>query len=211
VVLQAVRSLRQVISQVRTEPDSLIKDLLGYAGKARREGLLSLDAELSRVQDPFLRESLMLAIDGVNLAELRQIMELQLDYRAEKDERVPKVWEAAAGYSPTIGILGAVLGLIQVMQQLQDISAVGRGIAAAFVATLYGVGAANLVFLPLAGKLRIRLRERQVMQEMVLEAVLAIAEGINPRSLEVQLTTCFPVAAPQRPAQVPALSKVVSQ
>lgn len=211
VVLQALRSLRQVISPATTEPESLMKDLLRYAHKARRDGLVSLDAELNRVQDPFLRESLMLAIDGVNLAELRQIMELRLDYRAEKDERVPKVFEAAAGYSPTIGILGAVLGLIQVMQQLQDISAVGRGIAAAFVATLYGVGAANLVFLPLAGKLRIRLRERQVMQEMVLAAVIAIAEGVNPRSLEVQLTTCFPAAARQGSPKLPILSRVASR
>jgi len=115
-------------------------------------------------------------------------MELQLDYRGEKDDRIPKVFESAAGFAPTIGIIGAVLGLNQVMQHLQDINAVGKGIAVAFVATIYGVGSANLFFLPWAGKLKIRLREKQVIQEMMLEAVLSIIEGVNPRALELQLS-----------------------
>jgi len=131
---------------------------------------------------------------------------LQLDYRAEKDERIPKVFEAAAGFSPTIGILGAVLGLIQVMQHLQNINEVGRGIAVAFVATIYGVGAANLLFLPWAGKLKIRLREQQVIEEMTLEAVLAIVEGINPRALEMQLVSYLPAARrPGAAGATPAL------
>jgi len=155
--------------------------------KARKEGILSLDSELNKIHDPFLKESLMLAIDGVNATDLRRMMELQLDYRGEKDERIPKVFESAAGFAPTIGIIGAVLGLIQVMQHLQDINEVGKGIAVAFVATIYGVGSANLLFLPFAGKLKIRIRERQVIQEMTLEAVLSIIEGVNPRALEMQL------------------------
>ena len=123
----------------------------------------------------------------MNADDLRGMMELQLDYRNEKDEGIPKVFEAAAGFAPTIGILGAVLGLIQVMQKLQDINEVGKGIAVAFVATIYGVGSANLLFLPWAGKLRTRIRDRQVQQEMTLEAVVAIIEGVNPRALEMQL------------------------
>jgi chemotaxis protein MotA len=115
------------------------------------------------------------------------MMEIQLDYQYEKNELVVKVFEAAAGYSPTIGIIGAVLGLIQVMQHLQNIDQVGKGIAVAFVATIYGVAAANLLFLPAAGKLKIRLRERQALQEMTLEGVLSILEGINPRALELRL------------------------
>jgi len=137
----------------------------------------------------------MLAIDGVGADDLRKMMELQIEYRGEKAERVPKVFEAAAGYSPTIGILGAILGLIQVMQHLQDINEVGKGIAVAFVATIYGVGAANLLFLPWAGKLKIRIRERQVIQEMTLEAVLSILEGVNPRALEMQMASYLPTAA----------------
>jgi chemotaxis protein MotA len=198
VVLQAIVQLKNVFFGAEPQPDELIQNLLRYAYKARKEGLLSLDGELSRIEDPFLRESLMLAIDGASVEDLRKMMELQLDYRAEKDERVPKVFESAAGFSPTIGILGAVMGLIQVMQHLQNINEVGKGIAIAFVATIYGVGAANLLFLPWAGKLKIRLRERQVIEEMTLEAVLSIVEGVNPRALEMQLVTYLPSAS--RPA-----------
>jgi chemotaxis protein MotA len=187
VVIQAAVQLKDVFLNTEPESDDLIKNLLHYAYKARKEGILSLDTELNKIQDPFLKDSLMLAIDGVSAADLRRMMELQLEYRGEKDARIPKVFESAAGFAPTIGIIGAVLGLIQVMQHLQDISLVGRGIAVAFVATIYGVGSANLLFLPWAGKLRIRMRERQVVQEMTLEAVLSIVEGINPRTLEMRL------------------------
>lgn len=206
IVFQAIRQLHDVFLNAEPEPDTLVQNLLRYAFKARKEGLLSLDAELNKIHDPFLRESLMLAVDGVSAGDLRRMMELQLDYRAEKDERVPKVFEAAAGFSPTIGIMGAVLGLIQVMQRLQDISAVGRGIAVAFVATIYGVGAANLLFLPWAGKLKIRLRERQVIQEMTLEAVLSIIEGVNPRALELQLVSYLPARPRPGPTKVAALT-----
>ena len=187
VVLQAVRNLKDVFFNPKAESDTLVKNLLRYAYKARKEGMLSLEAELTKIEDPFLKESMMLAVDGVNSSDLRKMMELQLDYRGEKDERIPKVFEAAAGFAPTIGIIGAVLGLIQVMQHLQDINEVGKGIAVAFVATIYGVGSANLFFLPWAGKLKIRLREKQIIQEMMLEAVLSIMEGVNPRALELQL------------------------
>jgi len=187
VVLQAIKHLKDVFLNPRNESDSIVQNLLHYAYKARKEGLLSLDAELSKISDPFLKESLMLAIDGVRSADLRKMMELQLEYRGETDSRIPKVFEAAAGFAPTIGIVGAVLGLIQVMQHLQDMNEVGRGIAVAFVATIYGVGSANLLFLPWAGKLRIRIREQEVIREMTLEAILSILEGANPRALEMQL------------------------
>jgi chemotaxis protein MotA len=205
IVMQALVHLKDVFLNREYSSDELVKNLLRYAYKARKEGLLSLDAELSKIQDPFLRESLMLAVDGVSAAELRKMMELQLDYRGEKDERIPKVFEAAAGFAPTIGILGAVMGLIQVMQRLQDINAVGKGIAVAFVATIYGVGSANLLFLPWAGKIRLRIRERQVIQEMTLEAILSIVEGVNPRALEMQLSR-YVDAMPKR-----ALAKVATR
>jgi chemotaxis protein MotA len=204
-VLQAVGQLKYVFINQEPQPDSLVQNLMRYAYKARKEGLLSLDGELAKIKDPFLRDSLMLAIDGVSANDLRKMMELQLDYQGEKEERIPKVFEAAGGFAPTFGILGAVLGLIQVMQHLDDISAVGRGIAVAFVATIYGVGAANLLFLPWTGKLRIRLRERQIIQEMTLEAVLSIVEGVNPRALELQLGSYLPVP-PRR-----ALTKVAKR
>jgi chemotaxis protein MotA len=215
IVFQALLQLKDVFVNPDPEPDSLVQNLLRYAYKARKEGLLSLDSELAKIHDPFLKESLMLAIDGVKAADLRKMMELQLDYQGEKDERIPKVFEAAGGYAPTIGIIGAVLGLIQVMQHLQDIDAVGKGIAVAFVATIYGVGSANLLFLPWAGKLKIRLRERQVIQEMMLEAVLSIIDGVNPRALELQLGS-YLATPPRRglekvPAPVAAESKAAVQ
>ena len=211
ILLQSVKQLKDVFWDKEPEPDALVENLLRYAFKARREGLLSLDSELTKIQDPFLKESLMLAIDGVSAADLRKMMELQIDYRGEKDERIPKVFESAAGYSPTIGIIGAVLGLIQVMQHLQDIDAVGRGIAVAFVATIYGVAAANLMFLPCAGKLKIRIRERQVIQEMTLEAVLAILEGVNPRALELQLVSYLPARPKKSLSKVAATAKATAQ
>jgi chemotaxis protein MotA len=204
IILQAIIQLKEVFLNKAPESDALVQNLLRYALKARKEGILSLDGELAKIHDPFLKESLMLAIDGVNATDLRKMMELQLDYRGEKDDRVPKVFESAAGFAPTIGIIGAVLGLIQVMQHLQDINEVGKGIAVAFVATIYGVGSANLLFLPWAGKLRIRIRERQVIQEMTLEAVLSIIEGVNPRALEMQLRR-YLTAVPK-----PGLTKVAS-
>lgn len=204
IVLKAMVQLKDVFLNKSSESDSLVQNLMRYAFKARKEGLLSLDAELAKIQDPFLKESLMLAIDGVPAAELRRMMELQLDYRGELDERVPKVFEAAGGFSPTVGIIGAVLGLIQVMQKLQDINAVGKGIAVAFVATIYGVASANLLYLPMAGKLKIRLRERQVIQEMTLEAVLSIVEGVNPRALELRLGSYLASAPRRGPVKVAA-------
>jgi chemotaxis protein MotA len=187
-VVAAFRSLGHVFRAPRKQNDQLVQMLIAFANKARRNGVVSLDADLSTIQDPFLRQSVMLAVDGTEPAELRKIMQLSLDTTTETDERLPAVFESAGGFSPTIGILGAVLGLIQVMQHLDNIQEVGRGIAVAFVATIYGVGIANLFFLPFAGKMRIRIRDEFLRREMMLEAVISILEGINPRMLEVKLT-----------------------
>ena len=171
-------------AQTRTQ---LIGLLVAFANKARRNGVVSLDADLETIQDPFLKQTLMLAVDGTEPAELRKIMRVSLDSITEDEERLPAVFESAGGFSPTIGILGAVLGLIQVMQHLDNIDEVGRGIAVAFVATIYGVGIANLFFLPFAGKMRIRIRDGHRRREMMLEGVISILEGMNPRMLEIKL------------------------
>lgn len=184
---RALRRLAQIFATPRNDPRRTVRDLVRYAQKARRDGIVSLDRELDQIADPFLKKSLMLAIDGTEPQELRKAMELELDNRAEREERAPQVFESAGGFSPTIGIIGAVLGLIQVMQHLDKIDEVGRGIAVAFVATIYGVGAANLFLLPAAGKLRIRIREEQIVHEMTLEGVISILEGMNPRMLENKL------------------------
>lgn len=192
VVIQAVAHLRHVFLTDLPESDTLVQNLLHYAYLARKKGLLSLDAELANIQDRFLRESLMLAIDGVSAPDLRKMMELQMEYQGEQQERICKVFDAAGGFAPTMGIIGAVMGLIQVMQRLHEINEVGHGIAIAFVATLYGVGSANLIFIPWASKLRLRIREKQVIQEMTLEAVLSILQGVNSRTLELRMSNFLP-------------------
>jgi chemotaxis protein MotA len=186
-VAAAFRSLAHIFAAPRKHDKQLIRQLVDFANKARRNGVVSLDADLQTVQDPFLKQTLMLAVDGTEPAELRKIMRVSLDSTTEDEERLPAVFESAGGFSPTIGILGAVLGLIQVMQHLDNINDVGRGIAVAFVATIYGVGIANLFFLPFAGKMRIRIRNGHRRREMMLEGVISILEGMNPRMLEVKL------------------------
>jgi chemotaxis protein MotA len=186
-VAAAFRSLFRVFVTSHVHDRLLIGQLVAFANKARRQGVVSLDADLGSVGDPFLKRALMLAVDGTEPAELRSIMRVSLDSAVENEERLPAVFESAGGFSPTIGILGAVLGLIQVMQHLDDIHQVGRGIAVAFVATIYGVGVANLFFLPFAGHMRIRVREEHRRREMQLEGVISILEGINPRMLEIKL------------------------
>lgn len=196
-VVAAFRSLARVFFVRRRDDQAVIREIVGYAQKARKEGIVSLDRDLEKIHDPFLKKSLMLAIDGTEPQELRKMVELELQNRAEQEEKIPMVFEAAGGFSPTIGILGAVLGLIQVMQHLDKMDEVGRGIAVAFVATIYGVGAANIFFLPSAGKLKIRLREEQMAREMMLEGVISILEGLNPRMVETKLRGFLAEAAKQ--------------
>jgi len=186
-VVDAFRSLGRVFAPPRRRDGELIGQMIEFTNKARRQGVVSLDADLATIQDPFLKQALMLAVDGTEPAELRKIMRVSLDSITEDEERLPAVFESAGGFSPTIGILGAVLGLIQVMQHLDNITEVGRGIAVAFVATIYGVGIANLFFLPFAGKMRLRIRNGHRRREMVLEGVISILEGMNPRMLEIKL------------------------
>lgn len=187
IILLAFQQLGSVFVSPRRNPQATILQLVHYAQKARREGIVSLDAELNQIEDPFLRKSLMLAVDGTEPEELRKMMELELDNQAEYEDQVPQVFESAGGFAPTVGIIGAVLGLIQVMQHLDKIDEVGKGIAVAFVATIYGVGSANLLYLPVAGKMKHRIREGQIMREMTLEGVASILEGMNPRTLETKL------------------------
>jgi chemotaxis protein MotA len=187
VVITAFLSLVTIFFVPKNDPLGVIHEIVTFAYKARKEGIVSLDNDLDKVQDPFLRRSLMLAVDGTEPGELRKMMELELEKQGEYEENTPRVFESAGGFSPTIGIIGAILGLIQVMQHLDNIEEVGKGIAVAFVATIYGVGAANLLLLPAAGKLKIRMREEQVIREMMLEGVISILEGMNPRMIETKL------------------------
>jgi chemotaxis protein MotA len=188
VVTQAVGKLKDVFVRVEDPAPKLIEDLMRYAVRARRNGLISLDEELDLIEDPFLRKTLTLAVDGIHPNELSEKMELEMDNESDQEELIPKVFEAAGGFAPTIGILGAVIGLIQVMQRLENINEVGKGIAVAFVATIYGVGSANIFFLPIAGRIKILMRRKQVMRELMLHGVLCIVKKTNPRVIEADLT-----------------------
>ena len=201
VVLAAAKGLVHVFLDRGQDPNTLIRELVGYANRARKDGVVSLDAQLASIKDPFLKKALMLAVDGAEPQELRKMMELELDNQEELGEKLAQVFEAAGGFAPTVGIIGAVLGLIQVMQHLEDITEVGRGIAVAFVATIYGVGSANILFLPWAGKLKIKFREEQVLREMKLEGVISILEGMNPRMLETMLMGYLPEHKQEAPAE----------
>jgi len=172
--------------QVHT-PDGVIDEIIQYATQARKQGIVSLEQQAGAVHDPFLRKALNLAVDGIDLSQIRSIMELEIGLMEQDGEAEAKVFEAAGGYAPTIGIIGAVLGLMQVMKNLANIDEVGRGIAAAFVATVYGVGIANLFFLPAGNKLRARVRDAARVREVMLEGVLAIVEGLNPKLIRTRL------------------------
>jgi chemotaxis protein MotA len=189
VFIAALKQVVKVFASSGSNGEAVLKQIVEFANKARRSGIVSLDQDLAKIGDPFLKQALMLAIDGTEPNEVRKIMQLELDNKAEMEEKIPQVFEAAGGYSPTVGIIGAVIGLIQVMQHLDNIDEVGRGIAVAFVATIYGVALANLVCLPAAGKLKIRHREEQMIKEMMLEGVISILEGMNPRMIETKLRT----------------------
>ncbi len=198
VVLAAFKRGIQVVVQPHHDAKETIQELVKFANQARKEGIVSLDAEISKIKEPFLKKALMLAVDGTEPEELRAIMEVDLDQMGSRDEKIPAVFEAIGGYAPTIGIIGAVLGLIQVMQHLDNITEVGRGIAVAFVATIYGVGLANIVALPSAGKLKIRIHEEHLIHEMTLDGVLSILEGMNPRMIETKLYGYIGATVPEK-------------
>ena len=183
----SIRSALKTFKKPSQEPSALIEEIVGYANQARRDGILALEKVAAGASDPFLAKALMMAIDGADSNALRDTMEISILMREEHGEDAAKVFEAAGGFCPTIGIIGAVLGLIHVMSNLADINAVGHGIAAAFVATIYGVGFANLLLLPVASKLRACIRESAQYREMIIEGIIAIADGENPRSIEMRL------------------------
>ncbi|HZU82659.1 MAG TPA: MotA/TolQ/ExbB proton channel family protein, partial [Polyangiaceae bacterium] len=154
----------------------------------RRDGILALEKVASSSSHPFLSKALTMAIDGADSTSLRQTMEIAIGQHEEHGEDAAKAFEAAGGYSPTVGIIGAVLGLIHVMSNLSDINAVGHGIAAAFVATIYGVAAANILFLPFGGRIKLRVRDEVQCMELMLAGVLAIQEGMNPKLVKERLS-----------------------
>lgn len=195
---RAAGKLLSVFFETAHAPEAIIEQIIGYATKARKNGIVSLEQDTEFIEDPFLRKALNLAVDGTDLQELRRMMELDITLDEHRGEAEAKVYEAAGGYAPTIGIIGAVLGLIQVMKHLANIDEVGRGIAVAFVATVYGVASANILFLPAGSKLRSRVHAAVEMRELMLEGVLGIAEGLNPKLIRIKLEAYTCPAAPKK-------------
>lgn len=192
VVLKAMGSLGLVITNPPVDTKGTIKLILDLANVSRKQGLLALEGKLKEIKDPFFKKGVQLIVDGTDPKAVHEILEIEVEHHEEEGILAAKVWEAAGGYAPTVGILGAVLGLIHVMENLADPSKLGGGIAVAFVATVYGVGAANLFFLPFANKIKFKLKEEAGLRNMIILGLVGLAQGENPRLLQEKLESFLP-------------------
>ncbi|MCX7913860.1 MAG: flagellar motor protein [Thermodesulfovibrionales bacterium] len=186
-IVEAGKALKDVFFIKDTDPEPIINSIINYAYIARKNGMIALENELLTIEDTFLKKSLRLAIDGMNPKILRETMEQENITFEQNRKRIAKVYETAGGFAPTIGIIGAVMGLIQVMENLSDPSKLGAGIAVAFVATIYGVGSANLILLPISKRLLNKTNSDLLIREMMLEGVISIQLGINPHYIDEKL------------------------
>ena len=166
---------------------ALVAKIVDWSHTARKQGLLGLEPLIETEADPFIKKALQLLVDGTEPESISSVMDVELEVREHADVTAAKVFEGMGIYSPTLGIIGAVLGLMAVLQNLSDPAKLGHGIAAAFTATVYGIGLANLFFLPVAAKLRVIISRQSQMREMVIDGVLSIAQGENPRAIESKL------------------------
>lgn len=187
VFIAGVRMAKWVFSPPQLQPQRLIQQVGLWSQIARKEGLLALEVQVSTLTDPFMKKGLQLLVDGAEPDRLRDVLEVEISSYEAQMKLAARIWESAGGYAPTIGILGAVMGLIQVMENLSDPSKLGAGIAVAFVATIYGVGSANLIFLPIGKKLMANISRLVAMREMFVDGLVGIANGDNPRIIETRL------------------------
>lgn len=187
VFIHALRTAGSVFFTPKYDTEAAISKIVEWSNIARKEGLLGLETISEEEPDLFIRKGMQLLVDGSEPEVIRSILEVELDSQEHHDMQAAKVFESMGGYSPTIGIIGAVMGLIHVMQNLADPSKLGSGIATAFVATIYGVGLANLFLLPFGSKLKSHALSRSQYREMVIEGIIGIAEGENPRNIETKL------------------------
>jgi chemotaxis protein MotA len=187
IFFEGMRLAKWIIWPPKAVPQLLIEQVLTWSNLARKGGLLALESQLDLLEDAFTKKGLQMLVDGAEPEKIRVALEVEISTYEKHHLDASKVWQAAGGYAPTIGILGAVLGLIHVMENLSDPSKLGGGIAVAFVATVYGVGSANLFFLPMSGKLKYLIEQEVVMREMLIEGLVSIANGENPRVIESKL------------------------
>jgi len=187
VMRHALKILPWVFKPPPLQGEQLIRKIVEWSNIARKQGLLGLEPQIEREADDFVRKALQLVVDGSEPETIRSVMEVELGAREHADTTAAKVFEGMGVYAPTLGIIGAVLGLMSVMQNLADPSKLGQGIAAAFTATVYGIGLANLFFLPVAAKLKVNIAAQSQVRELVIEGMISIAQGENPRSIEAKL------------------------
>jgi chemotaxis protein MotA len=193
VLLRAISMLSIAIFDRKQDTKGHIKQILDLATLSRKQGLLALESQLKSLADPFFRKGVQLIVDGTEPKMVSEILDAEMSHQEEEDVTAAKVWEAAGGYAPTIGILGAVLGLIHVMENLADPAKLGTGIAVAFVATVYGVGSANLLFLPLANKLKLKVKQEVTARTVIIQGLVCLAQGENPRLIQEKLEGYLPV------------------
>jgi chemotaxis protein MotA len=187
VFLGGLKLLKWVFVPPHVNPQHLIDEILSWSQVARKGGLLALEPLIDDMVDPFKRKGLQMLVDGAEPEKIREALEVEITTYETHQRLAAKVWEAAGGYAPTIGIIGAVMGLIHVMENLSDPSKLGGGIAVAFVATIYGVGSANLLFLPISNKLKALIAHQVTIREMLIEGLGSIANGENPRVIDTKL------------------------
>jgi chemotaxis protein MotA len=203
-VIKAVGSLSLAITNPHHDVKGTIAQILDLANVSRKQGLLALEGKIKELHDPFFQKGVQLIVDGTDPKLVQEILEIDVEHQEEEGVVAAKVWEAAGGYAPTVGILGAVLGLIHVMENLADPSKLGGGIAVAFVATVYGVGAANLLFLPVANKIKLKLKEEAGLRTMVIMGLVGLAQGENPRLLQEKLESFLPMKERSKDEKKPA-------
>jgi chemotaxis protein MotA len=186
-IIGAMKAIKGVFLPQKVDHEQVVKDIINYATKARRNGLISLEQEAQSVRDPFIKKGISLVVDGIDPQKLRETLEADIMAYEDHTKHSIEFYELAGGFAPTIGIIGAVLGLIHVMGNLSDTSKLGGGIAVAFVATIYGLLIANVICLPIGTKLKIRMKEEMLRRVMILEGLIAIQNGENPHFIEQKL------------------------
>ncbi|GAB1233184.1 flagellar motor protein [Ferrigenium sp. UT5] len=187
IFLTGIKMARWVFVTPKIDKQQLLYRMTAWGNVARKDGILALEGQIKTAGDPFVQKGLQLLVDGNSAEKIRAVLDIDLNTYETLRWQAARVWEAAAGYAPTIGILGAVLGLVHVMQSLGEPAKLGAGIAVAFIATIYGVGFANLVFLPIAGKLKILIAREVVLREMAIDGLCMIANAENPHFIENKL------------------------
>ncbi len=199
VFMKGMVNVKMVFFNVHVDSKAMIAQIVELATLSRKQGLLALESKLKGLTDPFLAKGLQLVIDGTEAKAIREILEIEVEQFEEANNLSGKVWESLGGFAPTIGILGAVLGLIHVMENLSDPSKLGSGIATAFVATIYGVGAANLFFLPIGGKIKLKTKELVLARQMIIEGLVSLAQAENPKMIEEKLSGYLPESQRAKP------------